>query len=193
MSDSDSDMDLNSENSGYSSQSSRSGSPNSTISSKECRKLKNVMKRIRTVDKDIKKFESLILKHKTGAHTEGYKSSLKRSRKTRETLVRELQFLAPCTVPDCPDHFSALAGSFNTRKNPHSEEIKSKLKISKAQKRKDNQDDFVFPKKTVRPNSPIKTPEPVCNKRYCNDHYEEVIGGLSRTAGTDFYMSITGN
>ncbi|GFY69922.1 hypothetical protein TNIN_422851 [Trichonephila inaurata madagascariensis] len=153
-------MDLNSENSGYSSQSSRSGSPNSTISSKECRKLKNVMKRIRTVDKDIKKFESLILKHKTGAHTEGYKSSLKRSRKTRETLVRELQFLAPCTVPDCPDHFSALAGSFNTRKNPHSEEIKSKLKISKAQKRKDNQDDFVFPKKTVRPNSPIKTPEP---------------------------------
>ncbi|GFY79054.1 hypothetical protein TNIN_171351 [Trichonephila inaurata madagascariensis] len=81
MSDSDSDMDLNSDNSGYSSQSSRSGSPNSTISSKECRKLKNVMKRIRTVDKNIKKFESLILKHKTGAHTEGYKSSLKRSRK----------------------------------------------------------------------------------------------------------------
>ncbi|GFY67767.1 hypothetical protein TNIN_246651 [Trichonephila inaurata madagascariensis] len=119
------------------------------------------MKRIRTVDKNINKFESLILKHKTGAHTEGYKSSLKRSRKTRETLVRELQLLAPCTVPDCPDHFSALAGSFNTRKNPHSEEIKSKLKISKAQKRKDNQDDFVFPKKTVRPNSPIKTPEPV--------------------------------
>ncbi|GFY67087.1 uncharacterized protein TNIN_429911 [Trichonephila inaurata madagascariensis] len=89
MSDSDSDMDLNSENSGYSSQSSRSGSPNSTISSKECRKLKNVMKRIRTVDKDIKKFESLILKHKTGAHTEGYKSSLKRSRKTRETLPKK--------------------------------------------------------------------------------------------------------
>ncbi|GFY73727.1 hypothetical protein TNIN_44861 [Trichonephila inaurata madagascariensis] len=130
MSDSDSDMDLNSENSGYSSQSSRSGSPNSTISSKECRKLKNVMKRIRTVDKDIKKFESLILKHKTGAHTEGYKSSLKRSRKPGKLW-----------------------------KNPQSEEIKSKLKISKAQKRKDNLDDFVFPKKTVRPNSPIKTPQ----------------------------------
>ncbi|GFS43970.1 hypothetical protein TNIN_48101 [Trichonephila inaurata madagascariensis] len=83
MSDSDSDMDLNSQNSGYS-ESSRSGSLNSTISSKECRKLKNVMKRIRTVDKNIKKFESLILKHKTGAHTEGYKSSLKRSKKTRK-------------------------------------------------------------------------------------------------------------
>ncbi|GFY74194.1 hypothetical protein TNIN_16301 [Trichonephila inaurata madagascariensis] len=118
------------------------------------------MKRIRTVDKNIKKFESLILKHKTGAHTEGYKSSLKRSRKTRETLVRELQLLAPCTVPDCPIIFLP-AGSLNARKNPHSEEIKSKLKISKAQKRKDSQDDFVFPKKTVRPNSPIKTPEPV--------------------------------
>ncbi|GFY69988.1 hypothetical protein TNIN_113241 [Trichonephila inaurata madagascariensis] len=60
--------------------------PNSTISSKECRKLKNVMKRIRTVDKRYQKFESLIVKHKTGAHTEGYKSSLKRSRKTRETF-----------------------------------------------------------------------------------------------------------
>ncbi|GFY62604.1 hypothetical protein TNIN_136271 [Trichonephila inaurata madagascariensis] len=104
------------------------------------------MKRIRTVDKDIKKFEILILKHKTGAHTEGYKSSLKRSRKTRETLVRELQFLAPCTVPD---HSSALAGSFNTRKNPQFEEIKSKLKKSKAKKRKDNQDDFVFPEKKL--------------------------------------------
>ncbi|GFY57785.1 hypothetical protein TNIN_427841 [Trichonephila inaurata madagascariensis] len=34
--------------------------------------VKNVMK-IRTVDKNIKKFESLILKHKTGAHTEGRK------------------------------------------------------------------------------------------------------------------------
>ncbi|GFY71289.1 hypothetical protein TNIN_116862 [Trichonephila inaurata madagascariensis] len=179
MSDSDSDMDLNSESSGYSSQSSRSGSPNSTISSKECRKLKNVMKRIRTVDKDIKKFESLILNHKTGAHTEGYKSSLKRSRKTRETLVRELQFLAPCTVPDCPDHFSALAGSFNTRKNPQSEEIKSKLKISKTQKRKDNQDDFVFPKKTVRPNSPIKTPEPHKNFEYKMQSVEEVKRLLS--------------
>ncbi|GFY52507.1 hypothetical protein TNIN_364141 [Trichonephila inaurata madagascariensis] len=128
----------------------------------------NVMKKIRTVDMNIKKFENLILKHKTGAHTEGYKLSLKRSRRTRETLVRELQLLAPCTVPDCPDHFSAQAGS-NAKKNPHSEEIKSK-----PQKRKDSQDDFVFPKKTVRPNSPIKTPEPVLTQNNFDSLQQDV-------------------
>ncbi|GFY73477.1 hypothetical protein TNIN_249251, partial [Trichonephila inaurata madagascariensis] len=44
------------------------------------------MKRIRTVDKDIKKFESLILKHKIGAHTGRIQVVAEESRKTGETL-----------------------------------------------------------------------------------------------------------
>ncbi|GFS67003.1 hypothetical protein TNCV_2527901 [Trichonephila clavipes] len=55
MSDSDSDMDLNSEKSGYSykSRSSRSGTPNFTTFTSECQTLKNVMKRIWIVEKTL--------------------------------------------------------------------------------------------------------------------------------------------
>ncbi|GFY40973.1 hypothetical protein TNIN_365411 [Trichonephila inaurata madagascariensis] len=79
---SDSDMDLNSEISGYSFQtrSSRSGTPNSMISTTECQTLKDVMKKIHIAEKDIKKFESLLQNPKPGAPIDGYKTLLKRNR-----------------------------------------------------------------------------------------------------------------
>ncbi|GFS55728.1 hypothetical protein TNIN_95181 [Trichonephila inaurata madagascariensis] len=69
MSDSDSGMNLNSEISGYSFQtrSSRSGTPNSTISTTKCQTLKDVMRKIQIAEKDIKKFESFLQKPKPGA------------------------------------------------------------------------------------------------------------------------------
>ncbi|GFT99577.1 hypothetical protein TNCV_114611 [Trichonephila clavipes] len=85
-------------------------------------------------------------------------------------MVRELQHLPPCTDPDCPDQFSALAESvnFNSMKNYQTARnlnpVKLILKRIMSKKRKDckdNPDDFVFCKKTIRPNSPMKSSEPV--------------------------------
>ncbi|GFT31449.1 hypothetical protein TNCV_608691 [Trichonephila clavipes] len=115
MSDLDSDMDLNSKKSGYSykSRSSRSGTPNSTTFTSEWRTLKNVMKRICIVEKGINKYESHLHNPTPGGPTNGHKNLLKMKRNERETLVRELQNLPPCTNPNCPDHLSALAESVN--------------------------------------------------------------------------------
>ncbi|GFY51184.1 hypothetical protein TNIN_421381 [Trichonephila inaurata madagascariensis] len=94
----------------------------------------------------------------SNTRTNGYKTLLKKKSQERETLVRELQNLPPCTNPDCPDHFSALADSvnLNSMKNSQTEEpktLKTNTKKNKAQKRKDNQDDFV--RMFARPKRPM--------------------------------------
>ncbi|GFY44000.1 hypothetical protein TNIN_105971, partial [Trichonephila inaurata madagascariensis] len=159
-------MDMNFEISEHSfkSQSSRSGTLISMISTTDCQTLKDVMKRIYVAEKAIKRFESLLQHSKSGAPIDGYKTLLKRNRSDRETLVRELQNLPPCTDPDFPNHFSALAENLLVlEKILNLRKLKLRLKRTKPKNAvcKDNQDDFVFPKKTIRPNSPIKTPEPV--------------------------------
>ncbi|GFX53571.1 hypothetical protein TNCV_2326861 [Trichonephila clavipes] len=156
MSNSESDMDLNSEKSGctYKSRSSRSGTSKSVTPVSDCQKF----------EKD-------------------YGENSK-----RETSVRELQILPPCTDADCPDHSSpAQAESDEIRlvKNSQATDLKKckknskKNKVQKRKECKDNQDDFVFPKKTVRPNSPIKTPEPVIIKNNLDNLEQDVMPSLN--------------
>ncbi|GFT14936.1 hypothetical protein TNCV_3483771 [Trichonephila clavipes] len=75
MTDSESDMDLNSEIFGHSfkSRSSRSGTPNSATYTTECQTLKHVMKRICDADKSINHYESQIQHTIPGGPTNGYK------------------------------------------------------------------------------------------------------------------------
>ncbi|GFW45222.1 hypothetical protein TNCV_4733301 [Trichonephila clavipes] len=98
--------------------------------------LKKVMQRIIVVEKDIHKFETHLKNPKPGSPTNGYKTLLNKKRHERETLVRELQNLPPCTDPDCPDHFTSLTESVNSRKNSQSEEIKVNIKKKQSSKTK---------------------------------------------------------
>ncbi|GFY67444.1 hypothetical protein TNIN_294121 [Trichonephila inaurata madagascariensis] len=79
MSDSDSNMDMNSEISGHSfkSRSSRSGISTSMTSTTECQTLKDVMKRICVAEKAIKHFENQVQNPIPGGPNDGYKSLLK--------------------------------------------------------------------------------------------------------------------
>ncbi|GFY56780.1 hypothetical protein TNIN_474451 [Trichonephila inaurata madagascariensis] len=127
---SDSAMDMNSEKSGHSfkSRSFRSGTSTSMTSTTECQKLKKVMNKIRAAKKAIQHYEYQVKNPLPVDPNDGFKTLLKRKRQKRETLVRELQILPPCTDPDCPDHFSALAESTSSRKNSQSEKIKRNIR-----------------------------------------------------------------
>ncbi|GFQ71775.1 hypothetical protein TNCT_427181 [Trichonephila clavata] len=73
----------------------------------------------------------------------------------KEKLVSELAVLPPCLDPDCPDH---------TVLNPKIPETAMDLATKPPQKRKGSKVDsegFVFPKKSARPTTPTKDPEPV--------------------------------
>ncbi|GFX77380.1 hypothetical protein TNCV_2955781 [Trichonephila clavipes] len=58
-----------------------------------------------------------------------YIQLLKQRKQERETLVRELQILPPCTDPDCPDHSSpaqAESGEINLVKISQTVEFKKR-------------------------------------------------------------------
>ncbi|GFV09534.1 hypothetical protein TNCV_3159311 [Trichonephila clavipes] len=105
MTDSDSNMDMNSEISRYSANSRSSGTSNSMTSTSESHNLKSVIKKIIRVEKCMQKYESNLMNPKPGGPTKGYKQLLHTKRHERENLVRELQLLPPCTDPDCPGRF----------------------------------------------------------------------------------------
>ncbi|GFY62209.1 hypothetical protein TNIN_491161 [Trichonephila inaurata madagascariensis] len=135
-SDSDSDMDMNSENSErtFKSRSSRSGTSTSMTSTTDCQRFKMTMDKLHADDETILHYECQVQNSLLGKQKDGFKTLLKLKRQERETLVRELNILPPCTDLDCPDHYSALAESTSSRKNSQSEKIKSNIKKSKAQK-----------------------------------------------------------
>ncbi|GFY78233.1 hypothetical protein TNIN_198961 [Trichonephila inaurata madagascariensis] len=160
---SDSDMEMNSENSGHTfkSRSSRSGTSTSMTPITDCQKFKMTMNKLHVAEDAIMHYEDQVQNYLPGtrAKKDGFKTLLKLKRQEKEAVVRELNILPPCTDLDCPDHYSALADSSNSKKNSQSEKIKSNVKKSKAQKRKeckDNQDDFVFPKKLLGLVFPLK-------------------------------------
>ncbi|GFU84540.1 nucleic-acid-binding protein from transposon X-element [Trichonephila clavipes] len=88
----------------------------------------------------------------------------------------------PVTDPDYPDHFSAPSDSVSTSKNSPSKDVHVNIKKSKAQKCKeikDNQVDFVFPKKTCRLNSPTKSPELVLTQNNFENLEQDVEPSLN--------------
>ncbi|GFW42476.1 hypothetical protein TNCV_4256711 [Trichonephila clavipes] len=109
MTDSESDMDLNSEKSGYTykSRSSCSGTSKSATHVSDCQKLKKAMEKIPVADQAINCFENQICNPPSGDPTDVYISFLAQKRQERETLVRELQILPSCADPD--DSFLAQA------------------------------------------------------------------------------------
>ncbi|GFS57225.1 hypothetical protein TNIN_224801 [Trichonephila inaurata madagascariensis] len=141
-SDSDSDMDMNSENSGHTfkSRSSRFGTSTSMTPTTDCQRIKMTMDKLQAADEAILHYEYQVQNSLPGKQKDGFKTLLKLKRQERKTLVRELYILPPCTDLDCPERYSALAESTNSKKNSQSEKIKSNIKKSKAQKRKECKD-----------------------------------------------------
>ncbi|GFY58288.1 hypothetical protein TNIN_444151 [Trichonephila inaurata madagascariensis] len=184
-SDSDSDMEMNSENSGhtFNSRSSRSKTSTSMTPITDCQRFKMTINKLHVAEDAILHYEEQVQNSLPEKKKDGFKSLLKLKRQEGEAVVRELNILPPCTNLDCSDHYSALADSSNSKKNSHSEKIKSNVKKSKAQKRKDckdNQDDLVFPKKTIRPSTPIKTPEPVVTQNDFENLEQDGVASMSK-------------
>ncbi|GFY42442.1 hypothetical protein TNIN_238011 [Trichonephila inaurata madagascariensis] len=106
------------------------------------------------------------------------RAARKETLKKKAELVSELRSLPPCTTFNCTcdaiaNHFGPLDNepsnpkasqdSINSTEivtTPKNDKIKTKSKNKKRKVKKDSSDDFVFPKKTARPVSPLVS-EPV--------------------------------
>ncbi|GFY58149.1 hypothetical protein TNIN_464201 [Trichonephila inaurata madagascariensis] len=101
------------------------------------------------------------------------RAARKETLKKKAELVSELRSLPPCTTFNCScdaiaNHFGPLDNepsnpkanqdSINSTEivtTPKSDKIKTKSKNKKRKVKKDSSEDFVFPKKTARPVSPL--------------------------------------
>ncbi|GFY73657.1 hypothetical protein TNIN_203071 [Trichonephila inaurata madagascariensis] len=102
------------------------------------------------------------------------RAARKETLKKKAELVSELRSLPPCTTFNCscdaiathfgpldnePSNLKANQDSINSTEiitTPKSDKNKTKSKNKKRKVKKDSSEDFVFPKKTARPVSPLE-------------------------------------
>ncbi|GFV28830.1 uncharacterized protein TNCV_4759781 [Trichonephila clavipes] len=99
--------------------------------------------------------------------------------KKKDELVSELKTLPPCTRDDCKEHKIPRLLRILTLVNPLWIKLiimsrrKNKIK-SEKNRTKESSEEFIFPKKTARPVSPISTQDPIETKNNFSDLEQDV-------------------
>ncbi|GFW34860.1 hypothetical protein TNCV_4359031 [Trichonephila clavipes] len=99
--------------------------------------------------------------------------------KKKDELVSELKTLPPCTRDDCKEHKIPRLLRILTLVNPLWIKLilmsRRKKKNKKRKNRtKESSEEFIFPKKTARPVSPISTQDPIETKNNFSDLEQDV-------------------
>ncbi|GFX51388.1 uncharacterized protein TNCV_3103211 [Trichonephila clavipes] len=99
--------------------------------------------------------------------------------KKKDELVSELKTLPPCTRDDCKEHkIPPIVEDSNVSKSTldkTNHNVKKKKQNKKRKNRtKESSEEFIFPKKTARPVSPISTQDPIETKNNFSDLEQDV-------------------
>ncbi|GFX09744.1 hypothetical protein TNCV_653431 [Trichonephila clavipes] len=99
--------------------------------------------------------------------------------KKRDELVSELKTLPPCTRDDCKEHkIPPIVEDSNVSESTldkTNHNVKKKKQNKKRKNRtKESLEEFIFPKKTARPVSPISTQDPIETKNNFSDLEQDV-------------------
>ncbi|GFS93597.1 hypothetical protein TNCV_3775691 [Trichonephila clavipes] len=99
--------------------------------------------------------------------------------KKKDELVSELKTLPPCTRDDCKEHkippiVEDSKVNESTLDNINHNVKKKKQNKKRKNKNKESSEEFIFPKKTARPVSPISTQDPIETKNNFSDLEQDV-------------------
>ncbi|GFU81888.1 uncharacterized protein TNCV_2536971 [Trichonephila clavipes] len=99
--------------------------------------------------------------------------------KKKDELVSELKTLPPCTRDDCKEHkIPPIVEDSNVSESTldkTNHNVKKKKQNKKRKNRtKESSEEFIFPKKTARPVSPISTQDPIETKNNFSDLEQDV-------------------
>ncbi|GFT80831.1 hypothetical protein TNCV_2714631 [Trichonephila clavipes] len=110
-----------------------------------------------------------------------YQMSTYAMAKKKDELVSELKTLPPCTRDDCKEHKippSLIVEDSNINESTSDKSIhkvkKKKQSKKRKNKNKESSEEFIFPKKTARPVSPISTQDPIETKNNFSDLEQDV-------------------
>ncbi|GFS64079.1 hypothetical protein TNCV_3944641 [Trichonephila clavipes] len=144
-----------------------------------CEKLRDTVHSISALHSSM--FEGERTPNPKNSFLELYQMSTYDLAKKKDELVSELKTLPPCTRDDCKEHKISPSPivedskvNESTLDNINHNIKKKKQNKKRKNKNKESSEEFIFPKKTAQPVSPISTQDPIETKNNFSDLEQDV-------------------